>query len=130
MTHDARKLMKVARWLGPVCARMHVGHDVRLASEPCDDGAHATIQRDGMGFVLHIEGAFFTRAPSLQRAVLVHELAHTYFDDMDAAHDAMLDKVLSPVDLDRVQRLRGNAEHAAIEKITRAIAPHMPLPRF
>lgn len=129
-THDKRRLAKVAKWLGPVCARMHVSHQVRVGADYCDDGNHATIQRDGMGFLLLLEQDFFYQPPDLQRTVLVHELAHTYFDEMDASHEAMLATRLSQVDASALRQLRLNAEHGVIEKVTRALSPLMPMPRF
>lgn len=128
--HDPRKIAKVAKWLGPVCARMHVHHHVRVGVDHCEEGNHATIQRDGMGFLMLLEQDFFALSADMQRTVLVHELAHTYFDEMDASHEAMLSTRLSQVDASALRQLRLNAEHGVIEKVTRALAPLMPMPRF
>jgi hypothetical protein len=60
----------------------------------------------------------------------VHELAHTYFDQMDSVQEAMLANKLSPVDLDTMRKLRIDAEHTAIDRVTRAVCPSVALPKF
>ena len=130
MQHEPKRIAKVQRWLDGVCARMHVASRVIVDADPCEEGAHAQIHRGGMCFLLKLEEDFFARPADFQRAVLVHELAHTYFSQMDDVHDAMVDARMSPVDADTMRRLRLDAEHTAIERITNALAPCMPLPRF
>lgn len=128
--HEAKRIAKVQRWVDTVCARMHVASRVVVDSDVCDDGAHGQILRGGMCFMLRVEPDFFARSPDFQRAVLVHELAHTYFAQMDDVHEAMVEHRMSHVDAETLKRLRLDAEHTAIERITNALAPCMPMPKF
>ena len=130
MPHDARKIQRVQTWLHVACARMYVGYDVVVSADFCDEGNHATIQRDGLGFMVHLAEGFFDLDARSKRAVLVHELAHTYFDQMDSVQEAMLANKLSPVDLDTMRKLRIDAEHTAIDRVTRAVCPSVALPKF
>ena len=128
--HDPKKIAKVQAWVDPVAARMFVAYAVRVHQEHSEENTNATIQRYGGGFAMHLGSGFFSLPRDEKRIVLVHELAHTYFAQMDSVHEGMLSKRLSPLDADTWKALAADAEHDAIDRITRDLAPMMPLPKF
>lgn len=122
---------RLSPWFAEMSVALHLGHwEIRVPYETRpDDNMNASIERVyGQNVArIFLSDAFLEDSPEEQRETYTHELLHCHFRQIIEIRDGMSVVLGLPAFAIFDQQMK-NAEEWAVDGISRAIAPLLPLP--